>query len=127
MPTKTFFNIEVESEAGADAVLRMIDWLKTQPSIAVKETMTWVTVIAVIPPSTSPIIQPISQKWKVVVPVWNIRARPSMLDNVQVLGQLKQGEIIIQFEENATWVRHDGGGIPARVGWSGKRGLERVA
>lgn len=126
MTTKTFFNIEVESEAGAEAVLRMIDWLKTQPGLVVKETMTWVTVIASTPPATPPVIQPTSQKWKVTVQTWNIRSRPSMLDNVEIIGQLKLGEIITQLEENTNWIRHDGGGIPTRSGWSGKRGLAKA-
>ena len=126
MTTKTFFNIEVESEAGAESVLRMIDWLKTQPGLVVKETMTWVTVIASIPSATPPVIQPVIKKWKVIVPTWNIRSHPSMLDNVEIIGQLKQNEIVVQFEENAMWVRHGGGDLK-QAGWSGKRGLVKVA
>src|SRR3990167_5200923 len=109
MPTRTFFNIEVESEVGAEAVLRMIDWLKTQPGLIVKETMTWVAVVAAIPPAV-----PLIPQWKVAAPLWNVRSRPSMLDNVEILGQLKQGEVVGQLEENADWVKHNGAGDPKR-------------
>ena len=122
MSTRTFFNIEVESDAEEEAMLQMIDWLKKQPGLVVKETITWVTVVTNAPP----VIQPAGPKWRVTVQTWNIRSLPSMLDNVEIIGQLKQGEIVAQLEENTTWIRHDGGGILGRAGWSGKRGMTKI-
>jgi len=64
--------------------------------------------------------------WEVIVPVWNIRDKPSMLGS-KVLGQLSLGQKVNQLSisDDKQWIQHSGAetGI---MGWSGVKGLKKL-